>query len=413
MANSEGREALRGAEAATFDLIAEALSSEEWVKLLAVSLTHAVIRGNRSLAQKLVRAGAEIQDALHEAVQGGHGGIVNDLLENGASVTAKDRLGRTPLHVAAGRGEKETVQLLLQKGADKDAQDNSRRTPLYIAVSDGHAAAAFALLAVGADVHFQCGPFQWSVVHAAAQNGLLGVLRAAIERGADLEARDNENKTACHFAAFEGKATAINVLAEAGANVNVCTPMGETPLHLACGALHLEAVRALVAHGAHVNAQDRRNFDTPLHSATNSAGEAPAAEVVDFLLRSGADETILDTCDGTPADLIGYTRGWLLPGHLVGDIERLRKLLANAPADRAWRRRGYLAMCRAFPDRLQLRKEIFGLNLQRRTAARGCSETPVGDSTVDEKTVGDWAGLVARVLGLREDDMLRKIVGYL
>lgn len=187
-----------------------------------------------SLAQKLVRAGAEIQDALHEAVQDGHGGIVNDLLENGASVTAKDRLGRTPLHVAAGRGEKETVQLLLQKGADKDAQGNSRRTPLYIAVSDGHAAAAFALLAVGADVHFQCGPFQWSVVHAAAQNGLLSVLRAAIERGADLEARDNENKTACHFAAFEGKVRAINVLAEAGANVNVRTPMGERPLHLAC-----------------------------------------------------------------------------------------------------------------------------------------------------------------------------------
>lgn len=34
-------------------------------------------------------------------------------------------------------------------------------------------------------------------------------------------------------------------------------------------------------------------------------------------------------------------------------VDRVRQLLANAPADRAWRRWGYLVLCRARPDVLR------------------------------------------------------------
>lgn len=33
---------------------------------------------------------------------------------------------------------------------------------------------------------------------------------------------------------------------------------------------------------------------------------------------------------------------------LAEDVERVRKLLSNAPADRAWRPRGSLVLCRAY-----------------------------------------------------------------
>ena len=73
-------------------------------------------------------AGAKIGDALHAAVRGGHGGVVNDLLDSGASVAAQDaENGRTPLHVAAIEGLQEMVQLLIVKGADKHSFDKDQR----------------------------------------------------------------------------------------------------------------------------------------------------------------------------------------------------------------------------------------------------------------------------------------------
>lgn len=39
-------------------------------------------------------------------------------------------------------------------------------------------------------------------------------------------------------------------------------------------------------------------------------------------------------------------------------LERLSKLLARAPQDRSWRRRGFLVMCRTHQDRLRLRDTV-------------------------------------------------------
>lgn len=65
--------------------------------------------------------------------------------------------------------------------------------------------------------------------------------------------------------------------------------------------------------------------------------------MVDSLLRSGADEILLNTEGKSAADLIGR---WVkIQDRVADEIERVLYLLANAPADRAWRRRGYLVLC--------------------------------------------------------------------
>ncbi len=57
--------------------------------------------------------------------------------------------------------------------------------------------------------------------------------------------------------------------------------------------------------------------------------------MVDVLLRPGADETIVDTFGETAADVVAVQ---VEEGdRLADDVERARRLLANAPADRAWR----------------------------------------------------------------------------
>lgn len=71
---------------------------------------------------------------------------------------------------------------------------------------------------------------------------------------------------------------------------------------------------------------------------------------MDLLLRHGADEKAVDNNGHTPADMVEYSdvEG---KGSLAEGVERVRKLLANAPADCAWRPRGFLVLCRIhFPS---------------------------------------------------------------
>ena len=416
MTGRSGREALRGAEVDTFDLIFEVFTSQQWAEWLKAPLECAAAKGNRDLVQRLVRAGAQIGTALHGGSVCGHGEIVSDLLESGASLASKDMHGRTPLHVAALHGQPEMVKLLLLKGADKDALTNDDYTPLFLAACKGHLAATLALLAAGADASLRCGEFGSPVVIVAAQEGYVDIVRAVIEHGADVDAADTHQRTALHAAAWYNRAGAIDVLVEAGTNIESRDARGRTHVHNASYNLSHKALQSLLIHGATVNAQSD-TLTTPLIMAAAKAGTQGAAEVVNALLRAGADETIVDSQGNKAADLIGED---IEEDHLVEDVERVLELLANAPADRAWRRRGYLVLCRAHPGRVQQNRMAISDTDHTDTARRIRSRlkqaraATKGDrSSVDDRTGVDWGAVMVKVLSLQEEGVFRTIVGYL
>ena len=80
MSNAESRRALRGEGERILDVVSEALMPRQWAELLMNALEGAAAEGDRGLAMKLVGAGARIGLALHSAVRGGHGELMNDLL---------------------------------------------------------------------------------------------------------------------------------------------------------------------------------------------------------------------------------------------------------------------------------------------------------------------------------------------
>lgn len=75
------------------------------------------------------------------------------------------------------------------------------------------------------------------------------------------------------------------------------------------------------------------------------------------------------------------------------DVERVRQLLANAPADRAWRRRGFLVLCRAHhpTGRVQLKH---GSNRAHDTNLADRTHSHLDPSRADM----EWAGVASMLI---------------
>lgn len=143
------------------------------------------------------------------------------------------------------------------RGLDKDAWCVDGWTPLYAAIKNDQEAAALALLAAGAVVNLQCGTSLSTVLHAAVDNGSVGILRAVIEHGSDVDPGDSVRNTALHGAAASDKVDTIVVPVEAGANIEASGEYdGATPLRAAADMLRPGALLSLLNHGVHVNAQN-------------------------------------------------------------------------------------------------------------------------------------------------------------
>jgi hypothetical protein len=99
--------------------------------------------------------------ALHIAAAAYQAQIAERLIESGADVRARNRLGYNPLHAAAVGGpgsqtwnpaqQAATIRVLVAAGADPNSTDKREVTPLHIAVRTRCALAVQTLLECGAD----------------------------------------------------------------------------------------------------------------------------------------------------------------------------------------------------------------------------------------------------------------------
>ncbi|CAN0199235.1 unnamed protein product [Scytosiphon promiscuus] len=436
------RALLEGIEAEVFKLVSHGASQEQWAEWLRAPLEHAAAQGNLDLVSKLVEAGADGsagwkgcggRTLLHAAASGGDEGVISILLRQGSQPDVNvlsSPVGRSALyeavtcgHDAAARllilaGADGVVSALLLRGADKDAVDVRGHTALIDAAGSGCLTVVEALLAAGADFTLRSsGSPAYSALDFAAQEGRAPILQALVQGGMDADARGESGDTALHVAAFSGQASSIDALIEVGANMEAKCDEGGTPLDRAAMSGMSEAVLALLRHGASLGVRD--NFGmTPLHSACDQQPKG-LLSVVDLLLRWDADETISDDDGEKPSDLLDSA-------HEDRDcsedeIKRALVLLARAPADRAWRRRGWLVMLRA-----RSRKERdTGRDQQRRMAdtarsmagCEGVGDVP-GKATTRSVARGDiegrdLGGAVALLTELQPECVFRSILAFL
>ena len=296
-------------------------------------LLYATRSGDVKSTQVLLDAGADPNEAtqvhgnaLVMAAAGGHEALALLLLQSGADPESTDKNGISPLHHAVANGLSalngvrydpvyrqspqnmhRLTRALLESGADPNVQimNNHRRgpdgspfnmqgaTPFLLAAVSADVELMHLLKSHGADQSINASGGVTSLM-AAARAACTGAcafkggnkadeadieksfraVKAVVEMGIDINAKNEEGQTAMHMAAFTGADPVVKYLAENGAEIDVVDNYGETPWSMASGispviryrglyGYHPSTVTLLEQLGANTRSRDNMDANAP------------------------------------------------------------------------------------------------------------------------------------------------------
>ncbi|XP_023665526.1 histone-lysine N-methyltransferase EHMT2 isoform X7 [Paramormyrops kingsleyae] len=224
--------------------------------------------------------------ALHAAAQRGFLEICYLLIQAGAKVDTPDKSLRTPLLEAIINNHVEVVRYLIQSGACVYHTEDDGSTGLHHAAKLGNLDIVNLLLGTGqVDINAQVGargrgsrlgswqgdPGQqdsggWTPIIWAAEHRHIAVIRALLNRGADVTLNDKEMNVCLHWASFAGSVEIAELLLNAGCPLSSVNVHGDTPLHIASREGYLDCVTLFLSRGAEIDIKNREG-DTPLSLA--------------------------------------------------------------------------------------------------------------------------------------------------
>ncbi|KAK4210778.1 ankyrin repeat-containing domain protein [Rhypophila decipiens] len=219
----------------------------------------------------------------------GYDEIVSFLIEHGANVSHRDRLGKSPIWYAAHWGHAEVVTLLEIGGANVRDVDSKGQGLLHGAVIRSFSGFARFNTEEARSVTTSEG---MTALHLACEQGQLLAVQALLYPPANSDKNHGEprlvdqafvnksqldGRTALHIAAERGFVYTVNMLLAAGANTEAKTLSGYTPLQLAAKEGRLHVMRLLLGE-----AEKRQQPRPPLLPLAAKRGQFL---VVRYLLR--------------------------------------------------------------------------------------------------------------------------------
>jgi quinoprotein dehydrogenase-associated probable ABC transporter substrate-binding protein len=182
---------------------------------------------------------------LHHALVRRSEPMIKLLLDHGASTSAIDRDGWSPLMAAAWADDAAAIRLLVAHKADPSFAGPGNLTPLAIALEYGKDAAAVALVESGADYTHPMGDAGYTPLMLAIAGHSQAAAQALITKGADVNASNAGGVTALMIAAADGQAALAELLVRAGANVGAKSERGDTALSIARAKGHQAVMKLL------------------------------------------------------------------------------------------------------------------------------------------------------------------------
>lgn len=145
---------------------------------------------------------------------------------------------------------------------------------------------------------------------------------------------------------------------------------------------------------------------------------ADSAEAVEILLRASACESLPDAGGKTATDMVGFTnmsvRNLLnIEGKkrlTAQTAQRTNRMLERAPADRAWRHRGWLVPSRSYPIRAQI---VDNRNNSTRSAKELRSKDEGSGWSARNGVNADLGRLVGTLVGLELEGLFRLATSFL
>ena len=237
------------------------------------ALMIAIEEGHKDIVQLFIKKGVDpefINPALVDAVYYRHKEIVQLLLEKGANPNIKDAVEDMPvLAMALQNKDKEIAKLLIEKGADPNTVFTITKK------------AEFTHIPYLKEHIISWRQYKLTVLIMATHNGDKEIVQLLIEKGADLNAKDSEHRTALSYAIYNGHKEIVQLLLNKGADYDI-TKL----LIIAIEEGHNDIVHFLLDKEPDSNIQRHLLLKPALSSGNN--------EIAQLLLENGVDPNTED-----------------------------------------------------------------------------------------------------------------------
>ena len=118
----------------------------------------------------------------------------------------------------------------------------------------------------------------------AVRDGNLQEVHALMQKGVDLDSKDDNDYTPLHYAAMVNYVSIADILLQNGAAIDLQSITKRTPLHIGSQFGSVEVVKLLIEKGAKIDQKDQYGF-----SALHVAVEHDQESIIEILLKNGAE----------------------------------------------------------------------------------------------------------------------------
>lgn len=224
---------------------------------------------NHEIIENLKTDGVTV---LHLAAYKGSLSLMNIGLQSGVDIDEVTKEKFTPLQIALYKCNFELAKHLIDKGANVNIRDKYGVLPIHIAINHGNISVLDQLY--DRTNLNDCRILEIPLSHFAVCHGNISLLNFLLNKGTDLNTRDEKKNTVLHVAAKIHNSEMINLLLEKGVDRDVKNVFGDTELLTALkvssslDSSQLEVVNSLLRHRVKINAMDS-DGKTALHLAVD------------------------------------------------------------------------------------------------------------------------------------------------